>query len=175
MIEVEVRTFLTKNQYNMLKRFFRKNAKFVEKSHQETIYFDTKQDFRIQKSGNYSKIWMKGGNMHDEKREELEIKFAKEDFEPMLKLLNGLGFKNSIKWLRERNTFLWNGTSVMLDSTKGYGYILELEKISDSKNKEKALKELKLLMNFLGLSQTPKEEFEKKYSYYKKHWKTLIK
>jgi predicted adenylyl cyclase CyaB len=175
MIEVEVRTFLTKNQYNRLKKFFKKNAKLVEKSHQETIYFDTKQDFRIQKSGTYSKIWMKGGKMHDEKRDELEIKFAKEDFGPMLKLLNKLGLKNSIKWLRERNTFLWNGINVMLDNTIGYGYILELEKLSDSKHKDKALKELKVLMNFLGLSPTPKEEFGKRYSYYKKHWRSLIK
>lgn len=175
MLEIEIRSFITKKQYDKLNKFFRIKAKPVEKSHQETIYFDSKKDFRIQRSGKYSKIWMKGGKMHDEKREELEVKFKKEDFEPMLKLLGNLGFKTSIKWLRYRNSYLWNGISVMLDYTEGYGYIIELEKLSDPKNKEAALKELKTIMNFLEIEPTPKKEFDKRYLYYKKNWKRLIK
>ena len=48
-IEVEVRSLLTKEEYERLLVFFRKEGKFIEEDDQVSYYFDTEQDLRIQK------------------------------------------------------------------------------------------------------------------------------
>ena len=171
-IEVEVRSFISKEKYEELLEFFKKEGKFVNEDYQETLYFDTKEDLRIQKNNFFSKIWLKKGKIHDDYREEIEIKFDRNDFEKLKKLFLILGFNVEIKWLRKRYTFKWQDMDVMIDYTKGYGYIIELEKISSEK--EKTLKLLKQKLKILNISLTPKEEFDKKYNYYKENWKSLI-
>ncbi len=173
-IEVEIRSFISEIKYNELLEFLKKDAEFINEDYQETYYFDSKEDLRIQKNNFFSKIWLKQGKMHDEFREEIEIKFNKEDFNKLEKLFLTLGFNISIKWFRTRNTFKWNEISVMLDYTKGYGYIIELEKISNNENKEAILNELKEKLKSLDIEQTPKEEFDKKYIYYKENWESLV-
>lgn len=179
-IEVEVRSFISEKQYKELLDFFRKEGKFLSEDNQTTHYFDCNADVRIQKnesqsSESYSKIWMKEGKLHDDHREELEIKFDKEDFEKLEKVFLSLGFNVEIKWFRKRYTFIWDTVHVMVDFTKGYGYILELEKMSDESNKEETLKLLKQKLAWLSIKPSSKEEFKKKYSYYKENWKELTK
>ena len=72
-IEVEIRSFVTKEKYEELLEFFKKNTKFVKEDFQETHYFDCEQDLRIQKNNKGSKIWLKKGELHDDAREEIEI------------------------------------------------------------------------------------------------------
>lgn len=174
-IEVEVRSFISKTKYYSLIKFFKENSSLVKEDNQETIYFDSKKDLRIQKNNFTSKIWLKGGKIHDDFREEIEVHTEKKDFEKLKKLFNSLGYKEEIKWLRKRKEFKWNGIKVCLDYTVGYGYIVELEKMSNSKNKEKDFSLLKLKLEFLKIKETPREEFEKAFKYYQKNWKTLIK
>jgi predicted adenylyl cyclase CyaB len=173
-IEVEIRSFISKEKYSELMAFFKKDGKFISDDHQETHYLDENGDVRIQSNQFYSKIWMKKGKLHDEQREEFEIKFGKEDFPKLESLFSHLGYKTHIKWLRNRTTFEWQGISVMVDYTKGYGYIIELEKMSNDVNKDVDLKILKEKLKSLGLEQSSKEEFSKKYADYKENWKSLI-
>ena len=174
-IEVEVRSFITKEKYDELLDFFRKEGKFVNEDYQETFYFDTKEDLRIQKSNFYSKIWLKKGKLHDDCREEIEIKFDVEDFEKLEKLFLVIGFNIEIKWFRTRHTFKWDNIDVMVDYTKGYGYIVELEKMTIEQDKQKTLSLLQQKLKNLNISLTPKEEFNKKYEDYKKDWRELVK
>lgn len=173
-IEVEIRAFISKERYEELLEFFKQNAELEKEDFQETHYFDCEQDLRIQKNNAGSKIWMKKGKIHDDAREEIEIFTQGDKFEDLGKLFNNLGHNVEIKWLRNRNQFNWNGTKVCLDFTKGYGYIIELEKISDDENKEKVLQELKQKLAELKVQETPKEIFTEKYNYYKEHWRELI-
>ncbi len=173
-IEVELRSFITKDKYNELIAFFKKSGKLINEDYQETYYLDEQGDLRIQRNKFYSKLWTKKGRLHDEQREEVEIKFAKEDFESLEKIMSSLGHNVHIKWLRNRHTFECNGVSAMVDYTKGYGYILELEIMSDEKNKDKDLNKLKEKFKELNIEITPKEEFNKKYNDYKANWKSLI-
>lgn len=166
MLEIEIRSFITKKEFDNLKKFFNKNAKLIKNDFQETYYFDCPQDLRIQKNRYYSKIWLKSGKIHDEKREELEIKFDKEDFSNLLDLFTTLKYKVKIKWLRKRSEYRWRGIKVCLDNTKGYGLILELE--------GKNIKKLKKMMSELNIELTPRKEFEEKFKYYKKNWRKLI-
>lgn len=173
-IEVEIQTFITEEKYKELLEFFKKNAEFVKEDFQETFYFDENSNLRIQRNNLGAKLWHKSGNVHDEFMEEIEIPARREDFENLEKFLNKLGHFVKIKWLRNRNQFNWNGIKVCLDYTKGYGYILELEKISDEENKEIVLEELKQKVNELQIPLTSKEEFGNKYNYYKDNWRELI-
>jgi predicted adenylyl cyclase CyaB len=174
-IEVEIRSFITKEKYNELLEFFENNSKKIKEDHQETFYFDSNEDLRIQKSDSHSKIWLKKGKIHDDYREEIEIKLNKEDFEKANKIFEAIGLNTKIKWYRLRNQFDWNNIKVCLDYTKGYGHIIELEKLTSNKEKEKNLEELKQKLNQLNIPLTPKQEFEDKFKHYEQNWRELIK
>lgn len=173
-IEVEIRSFITKENYEELIRHFKKHGEFLGEDYQETYYFDCPQDLRIQKNNSFSKIWLKKGKLHDDSREEIEIKFRKEEFETLESLFLALGYNVEIKWFRTRHRFKWSDIKVTIDFTKGYGYIIELEKMSDKKNADSTLRLLKQKLKELNIDLTPREEFEKKFRYYKENWKELV-
>lgn len=173
-IEVEIRSFISKTQYQKLKEFFTKKAKLTREENQETHYLSAQEDLRVQKSDNFCKIWLKAGKIHDDKRKELEIYFDKKEFNKILELFENIGLKTKIIWLRKRLQYKWQNVSVSLDFTKGYGYILELEKMSATKDATQTLINLKKKLEFLNIELTPKEIFEKKFSDYEKNWKNLI-
>ncbi len=173
-IEAEVRSFILKEQYEKLLEFFKKNAKLIKEDYQETFYFDCDQDLRIQRNNFYSKIWMKKGKIHDDHREEIEIKFDRSEFEKLEKLFLSLGFEAEIKWFRKRFEFKWNDITVCLDFTKGFGYIIELEKMCSKEMKEQEFENLKQKLKSLDIELTSKDEFNKKFLYYKKNWKSLV-
>lgn len=173
VVEVELRSFISPEKYQELIAFFQRHGTFINQDYQETYYFNAKEDLRIQKNNFFSKIWMKKGKIHDEAREEIEIKFPKEDFEKLEKLFLSLGYEVQIKWFRTRHAFKWNNVEVAIDFTKGYGHIIELELLTEDAQKEKALEELRSKFNSLNIQITAKEEFDKKYQFYKENWKTL--
>ena len=173
-IEVEIRSFITVEKYLELLALLHKEGTFLDEDDQETYYFNAEHDLRIQRNNNYSKIWLKKGKLHDEHREEIEIKFAKDNFEILEKLFLALGYSTQIKWFRKRHTFSWQGILVMLDYTKGYGYIVELEKMSNPEEKEIIVTLLKEKLSSLGISPTSREDFDAKYNHYKENWKKLV-
>lgn len=172
-IEVEIRSFISKEQYEELLNFFKQNGELVKEDYQETFYFDCEQDLRIQKNNFYSKIWLKKGEMHADQREEIEIKFDRNQFEALAQLFAALGFDVKIKWFRKRFEFKWNGVTVCLDFTRGYGHIIELEQMSSEENRGKELENLKQKLKSLNIEITPKAEFDKKFLYYRKNWMAL--
>lgn len=173
-LEVEVRSFLTKEQYDSLLKFLRENATLNKEEFQETHYFNCPQDLRIQKSDSSAKIWMKKGKIHDECREEIEIKISKKDFEKIQKIFTSLGLNTEVKWLRDRKQFDWHGIKTCLDYTKGYGYIIELEKKASEQEKTRILNELKQKLTSLNIPITPRHIFEEKFQYYKENWRNII-
>lgn len=174
-IEVELRSFITKDKYDELIGFFGKSGELINEDYQESHYFDENGTFRIQKNNFFGKLWLKKGKLHDEQREELEVKIDKKDFDTLEKLLTAAGHKVHIKWFRNRHTFEWQGISAMVDYTKGYGYILELEKMSDEQNKDKDLAMLKERFAQLNIPITPREEFDRKYKEYVANWQILTR
>lgn len=173
-IEVEIRAFIDKNKYEELIGYFSKNSILIEEDEQETHYFKGDKDIRIQKAKNYSKIWMKEGKIHDDAREEIEIKINRDDFPKLEKIFRELGHNVEIKWFRKRYSFEWDGINVMIDYTKGYGYIIELEKITTEDKKDEVLLLLREKLKELGIKETPKEVFKEKYEDYKKNWRELV-
>jgi uncharacterized protein YjbK len=64
--EVEVRSFIPEHQYHLLKKQFDAEAQFISEQDQETFYFDAAQDARLQLNTQDAKIWLKGGQIHDD-------------------------------------------------------------------------------------------------------------
>lgn len=172
MIEVEIRSFISKEKYEELIEFFKKEGEFVNEDDQVTYYFDAPFDLRIQKNNFFSKAWMKSGKIHDEIREETEIKFKREDFERLEQIFLALGYNVQIKWFRRRYSFKWEGIDVFVDFTKGYGYIIELE--THFLEKEKAVEMLKEKLRNLDIPLTSREEFDQKFQFYKENWQKLV-
>src|SRR3989344_7007021 len=173
-IEVETKTFISKEQHGSLIDFFTKNGTFLGDDEQMTYYFDSEYHLRIQKNKTYSKVCMKKGGIHDEQREEMEIRLPVEEFEKLEQLFTNLGYRVIIKWFRTRHSFKWQNIEVAVDYTKGYGYILELEQMADEQHKEGVLQFLKQKLTELGIAETPKDEFDQKYKYYKENWEELV-
>ena len=80
-----------------------------------------------------------------------------------------MGLDIEIKWLSDRKQFNWDGIKVCLDNTKGYGYIIELEKITNKLKQGKVLEELKQKLRELNITLTPREKFEEKFDYNKRN------
>ncbi len=173
-IECEIRSFVTKEEYEVLIAKFKNMGTFLSEDEQITYYFDSKEDLRIQKNTTYAKVWLKKGELHDDHREEIEIKVPRDDFEKLEQLFLALGYNVSIKWFRTRHSFKWNDIDVAIDHTKGYGYILEFEKISTEETQAETVLSLKEKFKELGIAITPKEEFSATYQNYKEHWRELI-
>jgi len=175
-IECELRSFVTEEQFNELFERFKRIAMYGGEDHQITYYFSGNgdPDLRIQKSDRDSKIWMKKGRLHDEAREEIEVHCQPGDFEKLERLFTALGYEVVIKWYRTRHVFKLDGVAVTLDDTKGYGRIIELEKVCYEHERDRTLEELRAKMNEIGVPITPREEFDAKYAWYKEHWRELV-
>ena len=173
-VEAELRSFISKEQYDRLLEFFKKGSKPVKEDYQESFYFDCEEDLRIQRNNFYSKVWFKKGKIHDEHREEIEIKLERDEFENVERLFLALGYNVDIKWFRKRFEFDWEEITVCLDFTKGYGYIIELEKMCSKDDKEREVESLKEKLKFLNVEATPREEFERKFKEYKDNWRELV-
>lgn len=173
-IEVELRSFIDQDKYTGLLDFFRSQARFLSEDSQVTYYFTGPHDLRIQKNDHYAKIWMKKWNLHDEAREEIEIKCEIDDFDKLKSLFLALGYDVEIVWLRKRMQFARDGIEVSLDDTQWYGMILELEILTNEEGQSSTLQRLQEKFKELGIAITPKEEFQKKYEVYKKDRRSLI-
>jgi predicted adenylyl cyclase CyaB len=172
-IEAEVRSFIDETKYNELLDYFKNSAKLSKEDYQESFYFDCEEDLRIQKNDFFAKVWLKKGKLHDDHREEIEIKFDKDDFEKLENFFITLGYQVEIKWFRKRFEFDWEGVTVCLDYSKGYGYIIELEKMCNEAEKESVVTELKDKLQALNIKISSKEEFTEAFENYKNNWKEL--
>lgn len=174
MYEVELRSFITKEKYDELFAFFQKQAQFISEDEQTTYYYSAPVDLRLQQNKSHCKLIVKKGCIHDEVKEEFEVPFARDDFKRLQELLSALGYKINIQWLRKRFSFKWGDVLATLDDTKGYGLVLELEKQCGLAEKDSVLELLREKLVLLGVTLTPKREFDEKFAEYEKNWRTLL-
>lgn len=172
--EVELRSFISDADYSRLEDYFRSNAEFLGADDQVTLYFDTPKDVRIQCNSLYAKVWYKGGVLHDQSREEIEVRFVREDFDKMERIFAAMGYNVKTKWFRKRLSFDWQGITVALDDTRGYGKILELEILTPESGEEEALDRLCAKMSELKIEITPREEFDRRFKEYEADWRALV-
>ena len=173
-IEVELRAVLDRAEYEKMLAFFQKEGELKFSGTEETYYFDGPGDLRTRRTPECSKIIYKKGRLFDEQREELETISPAGDFEKLNAFLEALGRRVDVKWLRTRNVFAWQGVSVMLDLTRGYGCVIELEQVCDPSEADEALKTLREKMRELGLKPSDKAELRKRHEAYKYDWRKRL-
>ncbi|MCK5490592.1 MAG: class IV adenylate cyclase [Candidatus Pacebacteria bacterium] len=174
-IEVEVRSFITDDQYKILLSILRFNGEFIRELNEETIYFSGDKDLRLRRNKKDAYIIYKKGNLHDKFREEIEIKFETVDFEKMQNLFETLGYELEIKWLRKRLEFQQDDMKILLDDTMGYGKIIEIEKMVSAGEEDVTYAKLEKKLMKMGVKISTKEEFNYAFEYYKNNWRSLIK
>ena len=89
----------------------KKIPKFKGEVREETIYCGSEK-LRIRKNDKASYLILKSGKIHQDFREEIKIKFKREDFEKMKEILKRIGFPPIAIWKRKRLVFDWNGIKV---------------------------------------------------------------
>lgn len=138
-IETEIKIKLESHEYNRLKSYFEKNAKFLQEEHQvDTYYQPTYRKFipenindtinewlRIGKIGN--KIILNYKNWHENKYcDEYEVEI--DDSNNLDKIFKILGIEKIVIVDKQRITFLYlNKYEVALDYVKNLGYFIEIE------------------------------------------------
>lgn len=175
-IECELRAFVADDEHARLLERLRSDGAYAGEDDQETWYFEGNgdPDLRIQRNTKGSKIWYKDGKMHAEARREIEVPCrSADDFGNLEALFTALGYRVAIKWFRRRHAFTLGDISIALDDTRGYGKVVEFEKLCLPHEREAALKGLTAKMAEYGIAPSPKEEFERRYAAYKKDWRAL--
>jgi len=173
-IEVEARSFITDEQYENIKNLLNEGFEFVKELKEVTIYFSGEKDLRMRKNETEAFVILKEGKIHDDFRKEFEIKINREDFDDMVELFQSLGYKIEIEWQRNRLEYKNADMKVLLDDTKGYGKILEIEKMVEEGNENEAHESLSTEIKKFGIDKTTsKEEFNEKFEYYKSNWRSL--
>lgn len=174
MIEVELRSFLTGEQYTRIQALLDAEGELLENTNQETWYFDQQSCLRLMRGDEKAKICLKGGTTHDEWREEVDLPIALENVEAARALLRGMGHQVEARWIRHRRRYMWHGIDVALDDTKGHGQMLELELLVEPGAEEPALERLRATFKELDIIPSSREEFERRYSDYMAHWRERI-
>lgn len=81
------------------------------------------------------------------------------------------GFTYQAKWSRDREEYLVNGVNVCLDKNAGYGYLAEFERVVQEEAKlVEAEKEVRSLMESIGVAELPQDRLERMFAFYNAHW-----
>jgi len=174
-IEVEIRSFVSDKQYNAILSKLEKTAKYVSETEEETVYFSSDKDLRLRRNRKEASIILKEGKIHDNFRKEYEVKFNVVDFEKMEDLLKSLGYEIKIKWFRRRLKYEQDDVKIFLDETRGYGKIIEIEKMVNLGEEKIVYKNLENRLKDFDIKITSKDEFNSAFEYYKNNWESLIK
>jgi len=87
-------------------------------------------------------------------------------------LILSSGFKYQAKWSREREEYVCKGVNVTLDKNAGYGWLAEFERVvNDKAQLASAEKQVRALMQELGVEELPQDRLERMFAFYNKHWK----
>jgi predicted adenylyl cyclase CyaB len=170
MIEVELRTFVSAEQFEELRRFLSSQGRQLEHVRQITHYLDHPVDTRIQLSTEDGRLWQKLGKMHDKARQELEVTMPKQNAETILGIFRNLGFAVKVTWYRERRAYRINEITVSLDDTIGYGRILEAEILCADEEADSSYIRLKSFFRTLGLTPSDGKEFDQAFAVYLETW-----
>ena len=104
-------------------------------------------------------------------RIEFESEVKGETLDELDRIVLDAGFSYQAKWSREREEYVCNGINVCLDKNAGYGYVAEFEKIvEDASQAESVQRELRDLMQKLGVEELEQDRLERMFSHYNKSW-----
>lgn len=178
MKEIEYKFILKPKDKNRLEKFLKQNkAKLVSQGTQDNWYYIApgKNDLRIRRTEKVAYLILKKGWMHDDERDEIEIKVDRKYFLRLDEILRALGYKYDTKWYRQRKKYRYKNFNITIDFNAGYGWVTEIEREVCSGGEKKAKAEIINLARKIGIKPAPKLLFDKMYHYYKKRWPYYIR
>jgi len=105
-------------------------------------------------------------------RIEFEEEISGKTLDELDKILLDAGFSYQAKWSREREEYICKGTNVTIDKNAGYGYVAEFERmINDSSMADEAQKEIRSLMDELGVIELEQDRLERMFAHYNDNWR----
>lgn len=171
--EIEVKFVLGDKEKATLQEFLDSTGITPHKVEtQDNFYYKAQDnlDLRIRRTDSEAFLILKKGWMHDENREEIEVRVAREDFEKLDTILTNLGYEYDTKWHRERTEYRYEAFTIVVDFNAGYGWVAEIEKVVGEGEEDAAKKDILDLAEKIGLEPTPPEVFDNMYKYYKENW-----
>lgn len=168
-VELRVKSFITKNQYDSLLKYLNSFAEFINKDNIVIYDFSHPNELKIQKDSSASKISVKKGG-----KETLNVSLKKEEFDDLVDVFESLGFDISLKWFKAIHQFKWNEIDITVSFIRGYGYVVEMFKSAYPEEKEILFNYLRENMKLLGLEETQQELFDERLKYYQENWKDLV-
>ena len=153
MIEKELK-FRIDNE-NIEKIIERLGAKKVSEKKQEDIYLDSKElklfkerkALRLRKENNTYYLTFKG-KIHrriPKVRKEEELKLNEKQAKKLLRILAELGYKESIRVIKNRTEYIINDIKIAIDEVENLGKFLEIE-FRDEKKVRELLSNLNIKM-----------------------------
>lgn len=159
-IEIEFRGPLTKNKFQKLLRFFKKEARFVKKTKRKTfVYFtnDKTLDLKVRTTDGISEIVIKKGFWGARKREEIILPIKAKLIEEVQKFLAFLGYKKGIIAVRETYIFEYKSIEFSLVKCPKNYYFYEAEFINNKTTKNPK-NHIKKILEYLELKVWSEKE-----------------
>lgn len=169
-IEVEIRGFLSKDDYERVSKILIQNGKKTAEKRRTLIDYSTflpggvrerKKDIRIRVTNGVPEIVVKIGTWgDDESRKEFSFTGQEGQFETLKEIFGHLGYEKGIKAIRNTQAFDYKEVEIALVEVPGHSYYFEAEKmVEEVDNVELAKKEILEVIAELGLSKMSQEEF----------------
>lgn len=153
--------YLTTNQELELSNVIGKGNNFSIRTraiNDKDVYFIIKYSVFDEDSSN--------GSIRKEYEVNLDILITNLDY---ILLSNGLTY--SSKWSRQRETFKRDNITATIDLNAGYGYLLELETLTDRVEDTQQLnRQLLIELTDLELKELDKKLLTNMFNYYESHW-----
>jgi adenylate cyclase class IV len=164
MFEIEFRARFSKEKYDELLAFLKKNAKALGNDDKDVYYFilpDRLLKLVNNTSKHAAKISLKLNRIGQGAAfEEMESGIVPEHFEQAVKLMKALGLTNKIiHEPQQRENFFYKKCEIALKYSKTWGHHLEIERVVAEKNEQAtAEKQIRSVADELGVTLMTEQE-----------------
>lgn len=163
-IEIEFRGPLTKNEFQKLLTFFKKEAEFVKRMKRKTFVFENKDktlDLKVRTTDGVPEVVLKKGFAGARRREEIILPLKTNSTKEALRLFSLLGYNKGIIAVRDNYIFNYKNIEFTLVKCPNNYCFYEAELINNKgiKNPEKHIKGVLKLLNLKAWSEKEVYEF----------------
>lgn len=167
--EIEIKSLLTKEKYEELKKVLPERFKKIDEDSITTIKFKPK-DIRVRYSDKVKELIFKDGDPTQFSRKEISIDLGSlENCEKMITLLTALGLEQHPSWIKHGEEFICEHAgfkyALSLQHIENFAYILEAEFMSEEHD-EQHVNNIKQILQDLGCDPINVEEFKEKIKEY---------
>jgi len=162
--EIEFRGPLTKNEFQKLLSFFKKEAEFIKRMKRKTFVFENKDetlDLKVRTTDGVPEIVLKKGFMGARRREEIILSLKTNSTKEAVRVFSLLGYNKGIIAIRDNYIFNYKNIEfALVKCPNGYCfYEAELINNKGIKNPEEHIKEVLESLSLNAWSEKEVYEF----------------